>query len=109
MLKSEIIDRIMKIASNEFDTKAEAWQDITGAMQANDIDDIEILKTTLDELNERKLLVPLLLAAFQEGIFDWALVDSIAGNYCWWIMPKLLNKMNKNKLVDLLEFYGGNL
>ena len=107
MLKADLIEKICSVAAKDFGSKSEAWQDITGMIEAQGFDDTEMIKITLDELNERNLLVPLLLAAFQEGMFDWNLIDSISGNYCLMILPSMLNRLSKKQLQNIMDFYGG--
>lgn len=106
MLKSEMIDYIMTAIRNEFDNSFDFWQDITGAVEAMGISDIDVVRMTLEGLNDRQLLVPLLLKAYEEGLYDWQFIDSIAGNYGVVLLPKILNKLNKQKLQKLLDFYG---
>ena len=47
-----------------------------------------------------------MLKAYEEGLYDWQFIDSIAGNYGVTILPKILSKLNKEKLQTLLNFYG---
>ena len=106
MLKSDMIDYIMNVVRNDFDSKLDFWQDLTGAIEALGVDDIDVVRMTLEGLNERNLLVPLMLKAYEEGLYDWQFIDSIAGNYGVTILPKILSKLNKEKLQTLLNFYG---
>lgn len=108
MLKAEMIDYIMNVARNDFETTLDFWQDITGAVEALGIDNIDVVRMTLEGLNERNLLVPLMLKAYEEKLYDWQFVDTIAGNYGVMLLPSILKKLNKDKLETLINFYGGS-
>ena len=55
MLKSDMIDYIMNVVRNDFDSKLDFWQDLTGAIEALGVDDIDVVRMTLEGLNERNL------------------------------------------------------
>ena len=69
--------------------------------------EIEIIRKTLESLNKRKLLVPLLIAAFQNDVMDWQAIDSISGAYEDETVPMLLNSLKKADIQKVFNFFVG--
>jgi len=106
VLKDDLVKKIISEAGSQIENKPELWNDITGAMEAQGVDGAEIVRMTLEQLNQRQLLIPLLLAAWEHNEIDWHLIDTIAGNYANMILPDMLSKLKKKDLENILNYYG---
>jgi hypothetical protein len=99
--KSDLIRQITRWVNNG------DWQDLSMFIEAQGMmTDKDVVRITLEELNKRNLLVPLILKTFEENIVDWRYIDTISGNYAGEIAPQVLSKLRKVDLQKIIEFYG---
>lgn len=104
MKKAQLISAIMRL-QDRYEQPFDFWQDVTGWLEAEGVDETDIIRITLEELQSKKLLVPLLIEAFKENIIDWTDIDSIAGNYSTPIIKKLLEQQNMNTLDKAYKWF----
>jgi len=108
--KEEMIRAIVSNAKNasDYEVIGDMYQEISGFLDSQGImSEIEIIRKTLESLNKRKLLIPLLIAGFQNDVIDWQAIDSISGAYEDDTVPMLLNSLKKADVSKVFNFFVG--
>ena len=108
--KEEMIRAIVSNAKNasDYEVIGDMYQEISGFLDSQGImSEIEIIRKTLESLNKRKLLIPLLIAGFQNDVIDWQAIDSISGAYEDDTVPMLLNSLKKTDVSKVFNFFVG--
>jgi hypothetical protein len=107
--KAEMIRQIVKASKDAQDGVGDMFQEISGFLDSQGMmSESEIIRMTLESLNKKKLLVPLMVAAFQKDIIDWSTIDSLTGAYEDDIGPMLLNSLKKTDVEKAHQFFVGD-